>query len=194
MSIAPTLVVAGLLATATWLVLDPVRPAGQRLSRARRHQRPEQGPRLARADDVLLDVSVAAELLAVTLRAGGGVIEAVEEVSRVLPGSLGADLRTVAAARRWGLPDEESWSAIPTRWAPIARALRLADTGGIAPARLLLDAAEDLRRAEAHRIDVATAELGVRLVLPLGLAFLPAFALLTIVPVVLALTTGVLRL
>jgi len=39
---------------------------------------------------------------------------------------------------------------------------------------------------------VATATLGIRIVLPLGLAFLPAFVLTTVVPVVLALANQVL--
>jgi pilus assembly protein TadC len=37
-------------------------------------------------------------------------------------------------------------------------------------------------------VEVAAARLGVRLVVPLGLAYLPAFVLTTVVPVVLALT------
>jgi tight adherence protein B len=40
------------------------------------------------------------------------------------------------------------------------------------------------------RVEVETAKLSVRLVLPLGLAFLPAFVLLTVVPVVTAVATS----
>ena len=47
-----------------------------------------------------------------------------------------------------------------------------------------------LRRQQ--RLEVATATLGVRIVLPLGLLFLPAFLLTTVVPIVLALARQVL--
>ena len=49
-----------------------------------------------------------------------------------------------------------------------------------------------LRSNRLAAIDVAAARLGVRLVVPLGVAFLPAFVLTTIVPVVLALARQVL--
>ena len=52
----------------------------------------------------------------------------------------------------------------------------------------LVDAAADLRREAVADVEVRAARLGVRLVLPLGLAYLPAFVLITVVPVVLALT------
>jgi pilus assembly protein TadC len=60
----------------------------------------------------------------------------------------------------------------------------------VPPAGLLRDAAADLRRDALAQVEVATARLSVRLVLPLGLAFLPAFVLTTVVPVVLALADG----
>jgi pilus assembly protein TadC len=49
-----------------------------------------------------------------------------------------------------------------------------------------------VRRAEEQRLEVATATLGVRIVLPLGLLFLPAFILTTVAPIVLALAQQVL--
>ena len=48
-------------------------------------------------------------------------------------------------------------------------------------------AAADQRRDHATGIEIATARLGVRIMLPLGLAFLPAFVLVGLVPLVLAL-------
>ncbi|HEX2706134.1 MAG TPA: hypothetical protein VHM65_10275 [Candidatus Lustribacter sp.] len=44
-----------------------------------------------------------------------------------------------------------------------------------------------MRADDTARADEAAARLGVRLVLPLGLAFLPAFGLTTVVPIVVAL-------
>ena len=68
----------------------------------------------------------------------------------------------------------------------------MAATAGVPPAGVLIRAAEEVRRAEQQRLEVATATLGVRIVLPLGLVFLPAFVLTTVVPIVIALAKQVL--
>lgn len=140
----------------------------------------------------LVAVADIAELLALALGSGCGVLEAIEAVGDGLDGLAGRYLRAVAAAQRWGLTPTQAWAGVPAGWDPIARALRLADRAGVPPAALLLDAAADVRKAEAHRLEVATARLGVRIVLPLGLTFLPAFVATTVVPVVLALAGAVL--
>jgi pilus assembly protein TadC len=54
-------------------------------------------------------------------------------------------------------------------------------------------AAADVRAAWRERVELAAARLGVRLVLPLGLAVLPGFVLLAVVPIVLGLAASVLR-
>ena len=131
------------------------------------------------------------DLLALTLRGGVGLVEAMEAVATRVGGPLGLHLQTVAAAGRWGVDDATAWASIPSAWQPAARALRMAATAGVPPADVLVRAAEEVRRAEQQRLEVATATLGIRIVLPLGLAFLPAFVLTTVVPVVLALANQV---
>ena len=132
------------------------------------------------------------DLLALTLRGGAGLVEAMEAVAARVGGPLGLHLQTVAAAGRWGVDDATAWASVPPAWQPAARALRMAATAGVPPADLLVRAAEEVRRAEQQRLEVATATLGVRIVLPLGLVFLPAFVLTTVVPIVLALARQVL--
>lgn len=132
------------------------------------------------------------DLIALALDAGASTVTALRAAAERLPGEGGAELRTVVAALEWGLPDEAAWAAAPPRWEPAGRALRLASRAGVPPAGLLRQAADDVRRDTLNRVEVATARLGVRLVLPLGLAFLPAFVLTTVVPVVLALATTIL--
>jgi len=132
------------------------------------------------------------DLLALTLRGGAGLVEAMEAVAARVGGPLGLHLQTVAAAGRWGVDDATAWASVPPAWQPAARALRMATTAGVPPADLLVRAAEEVRRAEQQRLEVATATLGVRIVLPLGLVFLPAFVLTTVVPIVLALARQVL--
>lgn len=138
------------------------------------------------------EVAGVIDLLALTLRGGVGLVEAMEAVATRVGGPLGLHLQTVAAAGRWGVEDATAWASIPSAWQPAARALRMAATAGVPPADVLVRAAEEVRRAEQQRLEVATATLGIRIVLPLGLAFLPAFVLTTVVPIVLALAQQVL--
>jgi pilus assembly protein TadC len=138
------------------------------------------------------EVAGVIDLLALALRGGAGLVEAMEAVAVRVGGPLGLQLQTVAAAGRWGVEDATAWASIPSAWQPAARALRMAATAGVPPADALVRAAEEVRRAEQQRLEVATATLGIRIVLPLGLLFLPAFILTTVVPIVLALAHQVL--
>jgi len=138
------------------------------------------------------EVAGVIELLALTLRGGVGLVEAMEAVATRVGGPLGLHLQTVAAAGRWGVDDAMAWASVPSAWQPAARALRMAASAGVPPADALAGAADQVRRAEQQRLEVATATLGVRIVLPLGLLFLPAFLLTTVVPIVLALARQVL--
>lgn len=140
----------------------------------------------------IAEVAGVIDLLALTLRGGAGLVEAMEAVAIRVGGPLGLHLQTVAAARRWGVEDAMAWGSIPSAWRPAARALRMAATAGVPPADVLARAAAEVRRAEAQRLEVATARLGVRIDLPLGLVFLPAFVLTTVVPIVIALAHQVL--
>jgi Bacterial type II secretion system protein F domain. len=140
----------------------------------------------------VVEVAGVIDLLALTLRGGAGLVEAMEAVGTRVGGLLGMHLQTVAAAGRWGVEDAAAWASVPSAWQPAARALRMAATAGVPPADVLVRAAEEVRRAEQQRLEVATSTLGVHIVLPLGLLFLPAFVLTTIVPIVLALANQVL--
>jgi hypothetical protein len=140
----------------------------------------------------VVEVANAIDLLALALRGGVGLLEAVEAVGARLEDPLRSHLLTVAAAQRWGVDSMEAWASVPPAWQPAARALRMAATAGVAPADVLAQASQEMRRAEEQRLEVATARLGVRVVLPLGLLFLPAFVLTTVVPIVMALAAQVL--
>jgi len=70
------------------------------------------------------------------------------------------------------------------------RALRWAWDAGVAAAPLLTGAAIRERRAARRQANVAAGQLGIRLMLPLGLCFLPAFVALGLAPVVLSLVSG----
>ncbi|KQX61636.1 hypothetical protein [Angustibacter sp. Root456] len=95
----------------------------------------------------------------------------------------------VAAARRAAAPESPDAPDGGLHELPEAvhRAFALAERTGASAAELLRRAASDERAARRAAVAVAASRLGVRLVVPLGLAVLPAFVLLGVVPVVIGL-------
>lgn len=128
------------------------------------------------------------DLLALALQGGASLGGAVRAVAATLPDDVGRELDEVGLALLSGADASDAWTRAGAAWAPARRCLEVAAEAGVSPGPSLRQAATDLRRAALTEVEVATARLGVRLVLPLGLAFLPAFVLTTVVPLVLALT------
>lgn len=189
MSTVHPLVVATGLAAAAAVLLWPGRPvpvwtpwSGTRTGTARSLRRRAPGQSLSSL------VPEALELVALALLGGGSLAAAVTRVGGVLPGRPGQQLSEVGARLQAGAVGAEAWEAAGAHWSPAWRSLQLAESSGVAPGRALTQAAQDLRRDAVADVEVAAARLGVRLVLPLGLAYLPAFVLTTVLPVVLALT------
>lgn len=137
-------------------------------------------------------LAVVLELLVAASTAGATVPRALGAVGEAIGGARGATLAGVATTLLWGAPWDEAWAAAPPVLAPVADALRPAWEQGAPPARALRAAAEQVRRDTQSAAHDAAARLAVRLVLPLGLCHLPAFVLVGIVPVVLALVSGTL--
>ncbi|GGB26639.1 hypothetical protein GCM10011492_16120 [Flexivirga endophytica] len=134
-----------------------------------------------------LSVAGALELMALALGSGVPLVTAVEVVAERSGPVVAGQLRQVVAALRWGVSEARAWDGLPVIWRPAGQAVSLAGMAGVPPAGLLKRAAADMRRAEQRRIEEATGRLSVLVVIPLGLCFLPAFALLTVVPVIAAL-------
>lgn len=178
-----SVVVAAVLIASAVLMWPPPRRWRALPRRVQRQRRRGGGAAHAGVPQVL-------DLLALALNGGADLQSAVREVAATVGGASGRELGAVTAALAWGLEEDAAWEQAPERWAPARRALGLAARAGVPPARLLTNAAADLRRDALADVEVATARLAVRLVVPLGLAFLPAFVLTTVVPVVLALAQG----
>ena len=98
-------------------------------------------------------------------------------------------LYQVVAARRWGVTGDDAWKGLPSQWGPVAQALTLAQLAGAPPAETIRRAAADLRRDRRAALERAAARLPVFLVIPLGTVFMPAFVLIAVVPLVVALAT-----
>lgn len=186
MSALPALLLLGVLAVSPWALAD--------LDAARRCGRltttPPPGRTPARAE--LVDVTVLLELIGAALSAGAGVPRGLAAAGQAVGGSDGAALGRVAGALRLGASWTEAWDGAPARLDVVGRALRPAWDEGAAPGTALAAAADELRRARRDAARTAAGRLSVRLVLPLGTCFLPAFVLVGLVPVLLALGIGLL--
>jgi hypothetical protein len=131
---------------------------------------------------------VVLDLVAAVLRAGAPVATSLRVVGESLGARGAVDGRElVTLAQRHELALGEPTAGVPPWVALLDETLLLARDVGLAPGPLLTSAAEDERRRQAMARRIAAARLTVRLVLPTGLCLLPAFVLLTVAPLVLAL-------
>ncbi len=188
-----SVVAAALLVAAAVLVL-PGRPEGGESQGGQSGGEDRSPPQLrARRDRRSLsardpdEVASALALLALAYRTGLPTWQVLIAVAQTSADPVGADLRQVATALQWGASETEAWASVGPAWAAAARVVCLAHAGGVPPGPLLTAASDDLHRAELDRLEVAAAQVGVRLVAPLGLVLLPAFCLTTVVPLVVAL-------
>ena len=141
------------------------------------------------------ELPFAADLLAAALRAGVPIEAAARTTGAGIGGPVGRDLVRVADGLRLGLEPADAWPVLRTT----PGAERIVDTvvrsaeSGAAVARALERLADDLRGSRAVAVEAAAARVGVLIVLPLGLCFLPAFVLAGIVPVIVAVLGDILR-
>ena len=159
---------------------------------------------------LVADLPLVLDLLAACLAGGASLPAAAAAVSAAVPGPCGARLAAVASALAVGSSPPQAWAALagngaadPTDsggtrpvaedpLAPAARLLVRACEGGAPVAATVIRLAADAR-AESRAVgDQRARRIGVLVVAPLGLCFLPAFVLLGVVPVVIGLAGPVL--
>jgi tight adherence protein B len=142
-------------------------------------------------DTLRVDPSVALELIAGALESGLPLSRAVSAVSAALPTGPDAGLLSrLATALEAGVPASLAARDLPREFAALGESAVLAESAGADLARVLRSAARDGRRGRARQAEVLAAQLAVRLVLPTGLALLPAFVVLGIIPTVMSLLGG----
>lgn len=152
------------------------------------------------------DPALMLDLVAAMLDAGQPLLSALSALADIAdPGTAGS-LHRVRAALELGAPWAAAWElAVPRPRNPAGRSLLRSPAAGRDPAACLRDAltfvattgapsasvlmaeAAQLRRRRSREAERRAAALGVRLVVPLGLCALPAFIVLTVVPLLLSL-------
>ncbi|OCW60082.1 hypothetical protein AKG36_07045 [Trueperella bernardiae] len=134
---------------------------------------------LGKRADEPVDMAVVLDLAAAAL--GSGL--SIPGTLKALDAAIGGAARTQTAnLLLMGATWEEAWEDLHRD--RLRDALRAAWTDGAAPVPLIQRSAQSLRLQRQRNAKEAAARLGARLVMPLGLCFLPAFILLGIVPVV----------
>ncbi|MEV0894956.1 type II secretion system F family protein [Promicromonospora sp. NPDC050262] len=134
-----------------------------------------------------VDVQVVLELVAAAMRSGAGVPRALQAVGAAVDGPDGEVLTRAAHALVLGAAWERAWAHTPNALGPVVHALRGAWLDGAPAGEALRAAGAEVRHVRSAASRTAAARLGVRLVLPLGVCYLPAFVLVGLVPVLLAL-------
>ena len=191
--IVPGVMVMGVTATAAGVLLmvvavlllvpraedDPAQPPHLRFGLPRWSRREGQDKTPTPDPAALLDLSAA------LLVAGVGIEAALERLARTIPGAepLAGVHRALAAGARW----DQAWAGQRGGLAEFGEQCAFAHATGAPTAGLLQVSARQLRRERRHEAERRAAQLGVKMVLPLGICFLPAFILLGVIPVVLGL-------
>jgi pilus assembly protein TadC len=144
--------------------------------------------------DAAQRVPLMLDLLAAALRSGQPVVSAVSSVAPLAGADLAAQLHQVAGLLRFGSDPAIAWAALdnPTL-APVVRTAVRSAESGVRLARGFELLAADLRQ-QAKADAVARANrAGVWAMAPLGMCFLPAFACLGVLPVIVGIAHGVLN-
>jgi Flp pilus assembly protein TadB len=139
-----------------------------------------------RRDRLSAQSPLAIDLVTACLASGAGVESALAAAARAVGEPLAGVLDAATTALALGADPVAVWRDVGTvdSLSSLARALaRSADTGA-GLAALLPRVAEEARATQRARIEERVRTASVRLTAPLGLAFLPAFVLLGVVPVV----------
>lgn len=142
-----------------------------------------------RRDALLRQAPECADLLSACLASGAPLTVAAVATGEALGDPVSRPLRALADSLDLGADPVTAWRTVASEepLAPLARAAaRSAETGAPLSA-VLAGIADDLRRDQHARADAAARAAGVKAVGPLAAAFLPAFLLIGVVPVVVSL-------
>lgn len=139
-----------------------------------------------------LGVAMVLDLLDAAMQTGVSLPRALAAVGAAIGGSQGRALRAAAAQLLLGASWATAWDGLPQHWRAVPESLEPCWRTGAAAGPLLRAASARARRESQRAAQTAAARLGVHLVLPLGLCFLPAFVAVGVVPVIISLGSGLL--
>lgn len=142
-----------------------------------------------RREAVRRDLPHVVDLFAATLRAGAAPGDGIAVVCDALPGPAADRLAGVAARLSLGLDPAQVWLSLADdpELGRLGRTLARAQSSGAPVVASVERLADDLARSARAETEERARAVGVKAALPLGLCLLPAFLLVGIVPLVVAL-------
>lgn len=152
------------------------------------------GVRAAR-EAAAAELPLVAGLLAACVSSGAPLEDSLEVVASSAGPALRRRLAPALAATSLGRDPAVVWAELGSDvvLAPLARPLARAHASGAPLADALTRAVDDVRAAQRARSEAALERASVQVAGPLGLCFLPAFVLVGVVPLVVAVGQGVAR-
>lgn len=137
-------------------------------------------------DRVVRELPEVIDLLSLSLAAGGSIPTALRDVSRVASGPVSAALAEATHRIDAGYRLADALGAVVAATsehaAPLVRALADADLYGTGLTPTLHRLASEARATRRRRAETAARQVPVRMLLPLVVCVLPAFVLLSLVP------------
>ena len=124
------------------------------------------------------------DLVAACLASGAALEPSLAAAAHAVGPPVADELGTVVASLRLGAEPETAWAATDPSLAGLARAVVRSSQTGAPLADLLPRVAAEARAVHRAQAEARVRTASVRLTAPLGAAFLPAFLLLGVVPVV----------
>ena len=186
-----------LMSVAVWVVLGSrVRsrvigvtgsPGSPEFSARRgRQKRERKSSDVGLSDEISLQASVVADVLAATLAAGAPIEAALRGAAEASDQPTRGHLERVVSALEWGADPHQAWAALldDPGFAPVARVVVRSHTTGASMSDALESAAMALRKTHVTAVEARARAAGVRSVAPLALCFLPAYLLVGVVPVI----------
>lgn len=151
-----------------------------------RQERKRKSSDVGRSDEISLQASVVADVLAATLAAGAPIEAALRGAAEASDQPTRGHLQRVVSALEWGADPHQAWAALldDPGFAPVARVVVRSHTTGASMSDALESAAVALRKTHVTAVEARARAAGVRSVAPLALCFLPAYLLVGVVPVV----------
>jgi tight adherence protein B len=143
--------------------------------------------------------TVCIDLLAAGVKSGAPLARTMTVVGQNLDSADGHVLEEVGALLQAGRGWDGAWhdacdgGALSAAVESIKQCGEPAWRAGVAPSPLLESASQRLNDTQVAQGEIAVARLGVSLMLPLGVCFLPAFICLGLVPTVVSLASDVLQ-
>ncbi len=137
---------------------------------------------------VLAELPEVIDLLAVAVAGGFTVALAIDEVVVRVPGRVARELGACRSRARLGVRLADELSDLPDRLGPpvrpLIRALVAAERHGVPIVPALVAVADDVRLARRRQAEERARRLPVVMLFPLVTCVLPAFAIVTVIPMV----------